>query len=208
MPALREPLPRAWIGCRFGKRICLPAACLTLAEAAARTSAPAGTHPVMVNDRLDVALAANAHGVHLGTRSMPVDLVRRLAPQEFVVGVSCHSLEEALAAQAAGADYILLGTDFRNSLQASHMAHPSGLAKLREVTSQITIPVFALGGITVDRAPLPPERRGGNRRNSDLSGLRFGRGVGSRVARKGTSIASAFGAFAARAGVARASCLW
>jgi thiamine-phosphate pyrophosphorylase len=105
---------------------------------------------VMVNDRLDVALAAKAHGAHLGVRSMPVDLVRRLAPREFVVGVSCHSLEEALAAQAAGADYILLGPIFATPSKLSY-GPPLGLSKLREVTSQISIPVFALGGITIDR---------------------------------------------------------
>ena len=107
----------------------------------------------MVNDRLDVALAAKAHGVHLGTRSMPADLVRRLAPREFVVGVSCHSLEEALAAQAAGADYILLGPIFATPSKLPY-GPPLGLAKLREVTSQVSIPVFALGGITIDRVAL------------------------------------------------------
>ena len=85
---------------------------LALTEAAVRPARREGRTRVMVNDRLDVALAAQAHGVHLGTRSMPADLVRRLAPRDFVVGVSCHSLEEALAAQAAGADYILLGPIF------------------------------------------------------------------------------------------------
>jgi thiamine-phosphate pyrophosphorylase len=105
---------------------------------------------VMVNDRLDVALAAKAHGAHLGTRSMPAELVRRLAPREFVVGVSCHTLEEALAAQAAGADYILLGPIFATPSKLSY-GPPLGLSKLREVTLQISIPVFALGGITIDR---------------------------------------------------------
>jgi thiamine-phosphate pyrophosphorylase len=105
---------------------------------------------VIVNDRLDVALAAKAHGVHLGTRSMRVDLVRGLAPREFVLGVSCHSLAEALAAQAAGADYVLLGPIFETPSKLQY-GPPLGLAKLREVTLQVSIPVFALGGITVDR---------------------------------------------------------
>ncbi|MGO8788693.1 MAG: thiamine phosphate synthase [Terriglobia bacterium] len=126
---------------------------LTLAESAAERARRLGHTQVLVNDRLDVALAANAHGVHLGTRSMPAELVRRIVPQAFVVGVSCHSLEESLAAQAVGADYILLGPIFATPSKLSY-GPPLGIDKLREVTSQITIPVFALGGITVDRAAL------------------------------------------------------
>jgi thiamine-phosphate pyrophosphorylase len=123
---------------------------LALTEAALASARQQGRTRVMVNDRLDVALAAQADGVHLGTRSMPAGLVRRLAPREFVVGVSCHSLEEALAAQAAGADYILLGPIFATPSKLPY-GPPLGLAKLREVTLQVSIPVFALGGITIDR---------------------------------------------------------
>ncbi len=125
---------------------------LALAESAARLARQQGSTRVIVNDRLDVALAAHAHGVHLGTRSLPADLVRRLAPREFIVGVSCHSLEEALTAEAAGADYLLLGPIFTTPSKLQY-GPPLGLAKLREVTSRVSIPVLALGGITVDRAP-------------------------------------------------------
>ena len=124
---------------------------LGLAEDAVGPARREGRSSVMVNDRLDVALAANAHGVHLGTRSMPADVVRRLAPREFIVGVSCHSLEASLEAQAAGADYILLGPIFATPSKLSY-GSPLGLAKLREVTLQVTIPVFALGGVSIDRA--------------------------------------------------------
>ncbi len=123
---------------------------LDITEAALRSARQRGRTHVMVNDRLDVALAAKAHGVHLGTRSMRADLVRRLAPDRFVIGVSCHSLAEALAAQAAGADYILLGPIFATPSKLPY-GPPLGLANLREVTLQISIPVFALGGITIDR---------------------------------------------------------
>jgi thiamine-phosphate pyrophosphorylase len=126
---------------------------LALTETAARQARQQGRTRVMVNDRLDVALAAHAHGVHLGAHSMPVDLVRKLAPREFVVGVSCHSLQEAVAAEAAGANYILLGPIFATPSKLQY-GPPLGLAKLREVTLQITTPVFALGGITPDRTAL------------------------------------------------------
>jgi thiamine-phosphate pyrophosphorylase len=109
-----------------------------------------GRTRVIVNDRLDVALAATAHGVHLGARSTPASVVRRVVPREFLVGVSCHSLEEALAAQAAGADYLLLGPVFETPSKVQY-GPPLGVTKLREVASQVTVPVFALGGITVER---------------------------------------------------------
>lgn len=108
---------------------------------------------VMVNDRLDVALAGRAHGVHLGTRSMPAGVVRRVVPPEFLIGVSCHSLQEALAAQAAGADYLLLGPVFETPSKVQY-GPPLGTARLREVASQVTLPVFALGGITVGRVSI------------------------------------------------------
>ncbi len=121
---------------------------LALTEGALESARRQAHVRVMVNDRLDVALAAKAHGVHLSTRSMRVDLVRTLAPHEFVVGVSCHSLAEALAAQKGGADYILLGPIFATPSKLSY-GLPLGLATLREVALQAFIPVFALGGITI-----------------------------------------------------------
>ena len=132
----------------------LPArALLTLTASAVEQARRRGNTRVMVNDRLDVALAAEAHGVHLGTRSMPPELVRKLAPKEFAVGASCHSLAEALAAQAGGADYILLGPIFSTPSKLQY-GPPLGLPALREVTSQLSIPVFALGGISIDRVAL------------------------------------------------------
>ncbi len=105
---------------------------------------------VMVNDRLDVALAAKADGVHLGSRSMPAEVARRLAPEGFLIGISCHSLTEALSAEAAGADYILLGPIFETPSKLPY-GPPLGIATLHEVTAQVTIPVIALGGIDAAR---------------------------------------------------------
>jgi len=108
---------------------------------------------VIVNDRLDVALAAKASGVHLGGQSMPADAVRSMVPPGFLVGVSCHSLEDALGAEAAGANYILLGPIFETPSKLQY-GPPLGIARLAEVTGRVKIPVFALGGITVERAGL------------------------------------------------------
>ncbi len=128
---------------------------------AVNTAAPIRRHPgvwdqgregarIVVNDRLDVALAAGSNGVHLGGPSMPVNVVRRIAPRPFVIGASCHSLAEAVAAESAGADYLVLGPIFETPSKLAYGA-PLGLEKLRTVTSRVRIPVLALGGITLNR---------------------------------------------------------
>jgi len=104
----------------------------------------------VVNDRLDVALALGAAGVHLGMHSLPVQAVRRCVPRDFLVGVSCHSLDEACAAEAAQADYILLGPIFATPSKLPY-GQPLGLGKLQEVATRVKIPLLALGGITVER---------------------------------------------------------
>jgi thiamine-phosphate pyrophosphorylase len=105
---------------------------------------------LVVNDRLDVALAAGAAGVHLGAQSLPAHVVRDMVPRDFLVGVSCHSLAETLSAESAGADYVLLGPIFATASKLPY-GPPLGLAKLREIAAQVKVPILALGGITVDR---------------------------------------------------------
>lgn len=112
-----------------------------------------GAPRVVVNDRLDVALAIPAHGVHLSTRSLPAPAVRALVPRDFLVGVSCHSLEEAQAADSAGADYVVLGPVFETPSKLGY-GPPLGLEKLRETAAQVQIAILALGGITLDRVKL------------------------------------------------------
>jgi thiamine-phosphate pyrophosphorylase len=109
------------------------------------------TTRLVVNDRLDVALAARAAGVHLGTQSLPTRVVRELVPRDFLVGVSCHSLEEAVRGEMGGADYVVLGPIFETPSKLPY-GSPLGLAKLREVAARVRVPVLALGGITVERA--------------------------------------------------------
>ncbi|MGC2285233.1 MAG: thiamine phosphate synthase [Candidatus Acidiferrum sp.] len=116
---------------------------------------------VLVNDRLDVALAEQAGGVHLGENSLPVDEAKRLIvasqasqtlPLDFLVGVSCHSLEAAQAAASAGADYIFFGPVFATPSKAAFGA-PQGIVRLTEVCRAVAVPVLALGGITLANAP-------------------------------------------------------
>jgi thiamine-phosphate pyrophosphorylase len=117
---------------------------------AALDAARETTTRLVVNDRLDVALAAGAAGVHLGTQSLPARVVRELVPRDFLVGGSCHSLEETLSAESAGADYVLLGPIFATPSKLPY-GPPLGLAKLREVAARVKIPLLALGGMTVER---------------------------------------------------------
>lgn len=116
---------------------------------------------ILVNDRLDVAIAEQAGGVHLGENSLPADQAKHLllasaaAPsssQDFLVGVSCHSLETAKSAAFAGADYIFFGPIFATPSKADFGA-PQGLERLAEVCTSVTIPVLAIGGITLENAP-------------------------------------------------------
>jgi thiamine-phosphate pyrophosphorylase len=122
---------------------------LSLVEAAVDVARGSATR-VVVNDRLDVARALGAAGVHLGTRSLLARVVRQQVPKEFLVGVSCHSLAEARAAEDAGADYAVLGPIFETPSKLPY-GPPLGLARLREVAARVKIPLLALGGITVER---------------------------------------------------------
>lgn len=104
---------------------------------------------ILVNDRLDVALATGADGVHLRVNSLPVAEVRRVAPANFLIGVSTHSLAEAEAAEAGGADFIVCGPVYPTPSKAIYGA-PLGLTRLAEICQRAKLPVLALGGITID----------------------------------------------------------
>lgn len=110
---------------------------------------------VIVNDRLDVAIAAGAHGVHLGGASLPVAAVtewrRRNGVAGFLIGASCHSLGEAVAAERDGADYIFFGPVFATPSKAAY-GPPQGVERLWEVARAVKIPVIAIGGITQENS--------------------------------------------------------
>jgi len=102
----------------------------------------------IVNDRLDVALAVGADGVHLGQDDLPLPDARRVAPG-LILGASTHSLEQALAAEAAGADYVALGSIFPTGSKTGFEL--TGLETLQLVRSRVRAPLVAIGGITLDR---------------------------------------------------------
>jgi len=124
-------------------------------QRAAKSSA-SGRAPtrILVNDRLDVALSEGAGGVHLGESSLPVEEAKRLVlargqQKDFLIGVSCHSLEAAKSAARSGADYLFFGPVFATPSKAAY-GSPQGLERLAEVCRAVSIPVLAIGGITLE----------------------------------------------------------
>lgn len=99
-----------------------------------------------VNDRLDVALAAEADGVHLGQDDLPLEAARAIAGSRLLIGVSTHDLEQARKAEHAGADLIGFGPMFGTRTKATGYT-PRGLDGLREIRPAVTIPIVAIGGI-------------------------------------------------------------
>jgi thiamine-phosphate diphosphorylase len=105
---------------------------------------------IVVNDRLDVALACGAAGVHLRGDSVPVAAARRLASAGFLIGRSVHTVDEA--ERADGADYLIAGTVFPTASKPEHPVHAFlGVAGLAAIARAARAPVLAIGGITDDR---------------------------------------------------------
>jgi thiamine-phosphate pyrophosphorylase len=130
---------------------------LTLAADAVRIAHGASDGPrVIVNDRLDVALAAGAGGVHLGGKSIAfADVIqwcrRGNASPKFLIGISCHELEEALEAERVGASYVFFGPVYDTPSKRS-FGSPQGIARLTRVCEAVRIPVIAIGGVTENNA--------------------------------------------------------
>jgi thiamine-phosphate pyrophosphorylase len=103
--------------------------------------------PFIVNDRVDVALAAGADGVHVGQEDLPATEARRLIGPDRILGVSAASLEEALRGERDGADYIGFGPVFEARATKPDAVPPRGLELLAEVCDRCAVPVIAIGGI-------------------------------------------------------------
>jgi thiamine-phosphate pyrophosphorylase len=118
------------------------------ALALARSRAPAAPPLVIVNDRVEVALAAAADGVHLGATDMPVAEARARLGPAAVIGRTAHDIDEARAAVAAGADYLGVGPSFPSTTK-SFASHAS--REFLAAAAEVPLPVFAIGGVTVAR---------------------------------------------------------
>ena len=130
---------------------------LTLACEIQSITAPRAV-PLIVNDRVDLALAMHADGVHLRANSMPVPVARRLVGADCLVGVSTHSIREVEQANRDGADYVLFGPIY-DTPSKRPFGPPLGVALLTEVCRGSAIPVFAVGGVT--SLLVPDVRRAG-----------------------------------------------
>ena len=101
---------------------------------------------LIVDDRADIAMLAGAAGVHLGQEDLPLEAARRLAGRDMIIGISTHNVEQAIAAERGGADYIGFGPMYPGGLRNNVAG--KGLAMLREVRAAVGIPIVAIGGIT------------------------------------------------------------
>lgn len=101
--------------------------------------------PLIINDRIDVCMAVNADGVHLGQEDLPVAEARRILGEEKIIGVSAHNLEEALKAWQEGADYLGVGAIFGTNTKKNTTA--TSIEILKEICLQVPIPVVAIGGV-------------------------------------------------------------
>lgn len=108
--------------------------------------------PLIINDRLDIALAVDAAGLHVGQKDMPAEIARKLLGENKILGVSVGSLEEAKKAERDGADYVGVGAIFPTSTKSD--ARAVSIELLKEIKESISIPVVAIGGININNVKL------------------------------------------------------
>ncbi|MBW2043209.1 MAG: thiamine phosphate synthase [Deltaproteobacteria bacterium] len=102
--------------------------------------------PLIINDRLDVALAVEADGLHLGQTDMPLETARRIAGRSLIIGVSAESVRDAIEAENAGADYISASPVFSTPTKTD-TAPPLGLKGVKEIRRRTALPLVAIGGL-------------------------------------------------------------
>jgi thiamine-phosphate pyrophosphorylase len=107
---------------------------------------------LFINDRIDVALATGADGVHLGSASFPTLRARELVGSQKIIGVSTHSLEQAQEAEKDGADFVVFGPVYFTPSKAGYGA-PQGLMTLKKIVEKISLPVYAIGGLKAGNIP-------------------------------------------------------
>ena len=107
---------------------------------------------VFINDRIDLVLALGADGIHLRSDSLPISVARRLLGTGYLIGISTHSVEEAIIAEGEGADFVVLGPIFDTPSKRLY-GPPLGIHVLHEAGRTIRLPIYAIGGITPSRIP-------------------------------------------------------
>lgn len=117
--------------------------------------------PLIINDRIDIALAVNADGIHVGQRDIPVEVVKKIAGNTMIVGATANTVELAKEAQKQGADYVGAGAVFPTSTKLD--AKDLSLETLKKITKEVSIPVVAIGGISYENAE--------NLKNTKIAGI-------------------------------------
>ena len=105
----------------------------------------------IVNDRTDIAIAVNADGIHLGQEDLPFSAARKLLGPDIIIGLTVHSLEEALEAQQLGADYLGVSPIYSTTTKPD-AGPPSGLKLIRDIKKMVRLPLVAIGGIQLSNA--------------------------------------------------------
>jgi thiamine-phosphate pyrophosphorylase len=105
----------------------------------------------LINDRIDIALAVDADGVHLGQSDMPYRAARKMLGPEKIIGITVHNITEATEAQRLGADYLGVSPIFQTATK-SDAGKPKGIALIEEIRDQVDIPLVAIGGINLANA--------------------------------------------------------
>ena len=117
--------------------------------------------PLIINDRIDIALSVDAAGVHIGQEDLPCKIARQILPKDKIIGVSVHNIEEALRAQEDGADYLGCGAVFTTSTKSD--VSNLTIDKLAEIKKAVNIPVVAIGGINKENVS--------SLRNTNIDGI-------------------------------------
>ncbi|MBI5188854.1 MAG: thiamine phosphate synthase [Nitrospirae bacterium] len=105
---------------------------------------------LFINDRVDIALAVEGDGVHLGQKSIPAHAAKKIVQDKLMIGVSTHSLDEAVKAEKDGADFITIGPIYQTPSKLKY-GEPIGIDVLKKVKSKVSIPLFAIGGIKLNK---------------------------------------------------------
>ena len=107
--------------------------------------------PLLINDRVDIALAVEADGVHIGQSDLPCGVVRQILGKDKIIGVSARTVQQAIQAQADGADYLGVGAMFATSTKQD--AQTVTIASLTQIRQAVTLPIVAIGGINHTTLP-------------------------------------------------------
>jgi thiamine-phosphate pyrophosphorylase len=146
---LRQALMGGAPAVQLRERDCSTRELLGLARDVAQMTSSRDAH-LFINDRLDLALTLDGVGVHLRSNSLPVAIARRLLGASRLLGISTHSVDEVLRAEAEGADYVVLGPIYDTPSKRMY-GTPLGVRAIEQASCAVRVPVMAIGGVTVTR---------------------------------------------------------